>query len=68
MSDHNPFEQEQESPWMYAYETRQTYRAPNGAQVEGVFVTHAPSQRRAMVSAHIAFVDMLRRLGIRPLK
>lgn len=68
MSDHNPFEQEQESPWMLAYETHQVYRAPSGAQIEGRFVSHAPSQRRAMVSAHIAFVDMLRRLGIRPIK
>lgn len=68
MSDHNPFEQEQESPWMLAYKTRQIYRAPSGAQVEGVFVSHAPTQHRAMVSAHIAFVDMLRRLGIRPLE
>lgn len=64
---HLPFEQKDE-PWMYAYETRQIYRAPSGAQVEGVFVTYAPTQKRAMISAHIAFVDMLRRLGIRPLE
>lgn len=65
MSDHLPFEQ-QESPWMLGYETHQIYRAPSGAQIEAAFVTHAPSQHKAMVSAHIAFVDMLRRLGIRP--
>ena len=63
MSDHNPYARE--SPWMLAYETAQTYRAPSGAQIEGRFVSHSTSQKAAMISAHIAFVDMLRRLGIR---
>ncbi len=60
MSDHQPFEKE--SPWMLAYETVQTYRSPSGVQLEGHFVTHAKSQKAAMISAHIAFVYMVSRL------
>lgn len=65
MRHHAQQQDEQDEPWMLAYETHQIYRSPSGAQIEGRFVSHAPSQRRAMISAHIAFVDMLRRLGIR---
>lgn len=42
MSDHNPYAQQQDEPWMLAYETHQIYRSPSGAQIEGRFVSHAP--------------------------
>lgn len=47
---------------MLGYQTEQTCITPTGAQLKGHFVTHAGSKKAALISAHVAFVSMVRNL------
>lgn len=55
-----------ENPWAMQYTTEQTYRSAEGAQMKRNFVVYARTQRQALVTAHVCFVDVCRRLGIKP--
>lgn len=62
MSDHNPFAGKTGWEACEEYTTEQTYISPEGVHVKGHFAVYAPTQRAAMVTAHVSFVDMIRKL------